>query len=85
MFPGGSGKDPSNKWVKRVQKYYKRKLPEMNLQTHNIRKTAITEFYNESKDIVATQRFVGHSDVKITQLYVAKPTEEINKTAGELF
>ena len=53
MFLGGLGEAPSNKWVKRVQQYYKRKL-EMHVQTHNIRKTAITEYYNHSKDIVAT-------------------------------
>ena len=65
MFPGGLGDDPSNKWVKRVQQYYKRKL-DMHVQTHNVRKTAITEYYNHSKDIVATQKWVGHSDIKIT-------------------
>ena len=75
MFPGGFGHDPANKWVQRVQKYY-RKLG-IQLQTHNIRKTAITEFYNKTKDIVATQKYVGHSDIKITQLYVEKNRVEI--------
>ena len=57
----------------------------MHVQTHNIRKTAITEYYNECKDIVATQKFVGHSNINVTQLYVGKTTEEINKTVGKLF
>ena len=83
MFPRGSGHDPANKWVQRVQKYY-RKLG-IQLQTHNIRKTAITEFYNESKDIVATQKYVGHSNIKITQLYVAKRPEEITSTVEKLY
>ena len=53
MFPGGLGHNPANKWVKRVQTYYKRKH-NIHLQTHDIRKTALTEFYNVQNDIVAT-------------------------------
>lgn len=87
MFPGGIGHDPSNKWVKKVKRYYKDKLGDLGnqFQTHNIRKTAITEFYNKTKDIVSTQKFVGHSDIKVTQLYVAKDQTEINGPSRELF
>jgi len=84
MFPGGSGRNPANKWVKRVQKYYWKTLRK-HVQTHDIRKTAITEFYNRNKDIVSTQRYVGHSSIKITQLYVDKPRKEIDEQVKELF
>ena len=56
----------------------------ISVQTHNIRKTAITEYYNMNKDIVATKDFVGHSDIKITQLYVEKKPSEIIKGFEQL-
>ena len=65
MFPPGEGKDPVNKWVKRVRKFFKTEINK-NVQAHNFRKTAATEFYNTSKDIIALQKYMGHSDVKIT-------------------
>lgn len=83
MFEPGAANNPANKWVKRVKQYFKREHG-MDVQTHNFRKTAVTEFFNVSKDIVATSKYIGHSNVKTTSHYVEKTPQEITDKTNEM-
>ena len=69
IFPGGLGKDPVNKWVKKVKKFFE-KQGHPGVQSHNFRVTRATELYNEEKNIVLVKNWLGHSDVKITMRYI---------------
>ena len=82
MFPGGEGSNPVNKWVKRLSKFYKKH--KIKVQSHDFRVTTATEFYEEGKDMVGLQRFLAHSSIKVTALYVKKDEEEIITAASSL-
>ena len=43
VFPPGESRDPSNKWVQRVIKFFKRKGKDV--KTHDFRTTAATQYY----------------------------------------
>ena len=44
MFEPGLGKNPANKWVKRVSKFFKRRGEKVT--THDFRVSTATRFYN---------------------------------------
>ena len=82
MFPGGSGSNPANKWVKKVTKFFNKKG--LKVQSHDFRVTTATEMYEQTKDIVAVQQYLSHSDIKTTQRYVKKAKGTMLAQAGTL-
>ena len=84
MFPGGDGKDPVNKWVKKVNKFFE-KHGHPGVMSHNFRVTRATELYNKTKNIVKVKDWLGHSDVKITQRYIQVRKEETQRDVVDLF
>jgi len=56
-------------------------IDETRISTHTTRKTAGWFFYLDSgKDIVKTQKFLGHRDPKETLVYLMINDEEVNET-----
>jgi len=51
-------------YMKRVQ------IKRDNLTAHSLRHTAGTSFYQATKDIYATQQFLGHRDSSTTEIYM---------------
>lgn len=52
--------------------------PQYILSSHSFRHSAITRFYNNNnKDIVLTQKFARHKDIKSTLVYIYKTFEEL--------
>ena len=82
MFPGGEGSNPVNKWVKRLSKFYKKHG--IKVQSHDFRVTTATEFYEEGKDLVKLQKFLAHSSIKVTALYVKKDEKEITTAVSSM-
>ena len=68
MFPPGQKRNPTNKYVKWIKEFFA-KFGE-DVLSHDFRATTITNHYKETKDIVQTQQFVGHSSVDVTRLYI---------------
>ena len=64
MFEPGDGKDPVNKWVLKLNKFFKKYG--LNVKSHDFRVTQATHYYETTKDIMATKDFVGHSSIKTT-------------------
>jgi site-specific recombinase XerD len=64
-----------NSIQKSFERFNKRLLLEGKLKTvyslHDLRHYAAVKFYSEGKDIIATQRYLGHSSVAVTQVYLA--------------
>ena len=65
MFPPGESANPTNKWVKRIGKFFDK--AGLDVKTHDFRVTAATRLYSESgNNILVVQNYLGHSDVKVT-------------------
>jgi integrase len=47
-----------------------------DLRIHDIRRTTATEFYQETRDIVATQRLLGHQSLTATVAYIAHADQD---------
>ncbi len=64
-----------NSVQKAFERFNKRLVTEGKLKTvyslHDLRHYAAVRFYSVGKDIIATQRYLGHSSVAITQVYLA--------------
>jgi len=64
-----------NSIQKSFERFNKRLVLEGKLKTvyslHDLRHYAAVKFYSEGKDIIATQRYLGHSSVAVTQVYLA--------------
>lgn len=43
---------------------------EFKVQSHDFRKTKLTDLYLKHKDILMVRDYAGHSDVKITEGYI---------------
>ena len=65
MFEPGNGTNPANKWVKMLSKFYKQRG--YNVKSHDFRVSQATDFYNETKDIEMTRKFMNHTDIRTTQ------------------
>ena len=46
-------------------------------QSHDLRKTRATDYYNKTKDIVKVQKFLGHSSVDMTRKYIGLGEHEM--------
>ena len=64
MFEPGKGTNPANKWVKILRKFFKQRG--LDVKSHDFRVSTATDFYNETKDIEMTRKFMNHKDVKTT-------------------
>lgn len=64
MFEPGEGKDPANKWVKKLKKFFKKHG--LDVKSHDFRVTQATNYYESTKDVMATKGFLGHSSIKTT-------------------
>ena len=51
MFEPGKPKDPTNRWVVALSRFYKEH--KIKVMSHDFRTTLVTNMYKESKDIVA--------------------------------
>ena len=60
MFEPGNGTNPANKWVKMLHKFYKQRG--YDVKSHDFRVSQATDFYNETKDIEMTRKFMNHKD-----------------------
>jgi len=64
-----------NSIQKSFERFNKRLVFDGKLKTvyslHDLRHYAAVKFYSEGKDIIATQRYLGHSSVAVTQVYLA--------------
>ena len=69
MFPPGPKGNETTKWSLFVKRFYE-KHEIKGVKSHDFRVTQVTNFYNTYKDIVKTQEYVGHSDVRITRRYI---------------
>ncbi|HMQ11639.1 MAG TPA: site-specific integrase [Oligoflexia bacterium] len=70
-----------------IQRAYKRAFKAVGveqLSTHVFRHTFATIFTEQSQDIRATQHYLGHHDLKVTQRY-AHYTESVSRKANKLF
>ena len=72
MFPPASGDDPARNHARWIQRFFANKG--VDVQSHDFRTTQATNYYHKSKDVVATQQFLGHSSVKSTERYI-KPNQ----------
>ena len=81
MFEPGHGTNPANKWVKMLRKFYKQRGHDV--KSHDFRVSQATDFYNETKDIEMTRRFMNHSDIRTTQRYLKTAQEVVDKTTQE--
>lgn len=59
-----------------VKKYAGRANITKKVTPHTLRRTFLTAFYNNTKDVDATRRMAGHSNVNTTLKYYASTSEE---------
>ena len=60
--------NPFEMWTKKVNRFLK--THHAGITTHDFRKTAATNLYKQTKDIVKVQRMLGHSGIEATRLYI---------------
>jgi len=53
-----------------VGRYRERSGIDKNVTPHTLRHTFATQFYRQTKDIETLRKFLGHSDISTTQIYV---------------
>lgn len=61
--------NPANMWTKKINQFLKSKC-EGGFTTHDFRKTAATNLYNRTKDIVKVQKLLGHHSIVTTRRYI---------------
>ena len=66
---GMKKENPYEKWTMRVNRFLK-KQTDINITTHDFRKTAATNLYNQNNDIVMVQKMLGHRSLETTRFYV---------------
>jgi site-specific recombinase XerD len=81
-------KNPPRAARLKIQRYVKQVAAEAGIDpdeiyTHRLRRTIATEFYNETKDIVALQKYMGWADIKTASNYVSE-REELEKIAAKI-
>ena len=81
IFPPGQGTNPANKWVKKVKKYFQKRG--QSVQTHDFRRTTLTNMYRQSKDITLVQHYAGHSKIDTTQKYIEVDTVSLKKVLAK--
>jgi integrase/recombinase XerD len=70
VFTTTKGKPLQNRYVQRMVKRYSEKAGiEKNVTPHKLRHTFATDFYKETRDIMKTQKALGHADVSTTMIY----------------
>jgi site-specific recombinase XerD len=83
-------KNPPRAARLKIQRYVKQVATEAGIDpdeiyTHRLRRTIATEFYNETKDIVALQKYMGWADIKTASNYVDhSEREELEKVAARI-
>ena len=77
MFQAGDGVNPSDKWVKRLSKFYAKHG--LKVKSHDFRVTQATDYFEQTKSVVATKGFLGHSSINTTERYIKKSQKEIAK------
>ena len=46
-----------------------------HVQSHDFRKTSLTDLYQETYDIVKVKNFAGHADIRTTNIYIEQDNE----------
>lgn len=78
VFTTHKGKKLLNRYVQGMVKRYKEKAGiTKNVTPHTFRHTFATNFYRETKDILKTQKALGHEDVSTTMIYTHIFDEEL--------
>ena len=77
MFQAGDGADPSNKWTKIISKFFDKHG--MRVKSHDFRVTQATDYFEQTKDVVAVKGFLGHASINTTERYIKKSEKEIAK------
>ena len=75
MFQQGERTNPTARWSMSLSRFFK-KLG-IDGQSHDLRKTRATDYYNKTKDIVKVQKFLGHSSVDMTRKYIGLGEHEM--------
>lgn len=52
---------------------------------HSLRHLFGSEFYKQTKDVFATARIMGHSDIKTTQIYVHSNFDDLQDNINSMF
>ena len=68
MFAPASGNVPTRNHARWIQRFFEKHGED--IQSHDFRATRATKYYKATNDIVATQKFVGHSSVETTMKYL---------------
>jgi site-specific recombinase XerD len=83
-------KNPPRAARLKIQRYIKQVaeaagLDPKEVYTHRLRRTIATEFYNETRDIVALQKYMGWADIKTASNYVDHAEREaLEKIASKI-
>ena len=77
MFQSTSVDDPAHKWVQALSRFFKKN--NLDVQSHDFRKTFATTMYEKSKDISSVQKYLGHAKIATTQGYVEIDEEQMNQ------
>ena len=75
MFPPGEGPNPASKYSKWLTTFFKKNGEDV--QSHDFRTTAATRHYNKTKDIMKTQKFIGHASSKTTERYIKLDEQQL--------
>ena len=70
MFQAGDGVNPSDKWVKRLSKFFAKHG--LKVKSHDFRVTQASDYYEKTKSVVATKGFLGHASINTTERYIKK-------------
>lgn len=74
LFPARHGGQMSiQAWGRRLASIARRAgLDGVRVHPHGLRHTAAHEVYRESRDLIATSRFLGHTNVRTTMVYLSE-------------
>ncbi len=76
LFPNRSGKPISNHRVRVSVKHAGRSVGEEKLHPHSLRHWRARDLWRKGVDILVISRFLGHSDLQTTKLYLEAITED---------
>ena len=85
LFVTYKNKRISNTYVERIcKKAFKlARLEEYGYTVHSLRHTAATYLYKETKDILITKEFLGHSTIESTQIYTHIENQSIKEAVNK--
>ena len=63
-------------------KTFARMIGKPNAHPHSARKSAITSFYDSTKDIILTQTYARHTSISTTQRYIATTKGKVSAALG---